>query len=117
MILLLRSFSRNRFDFPIKHENKNTARIMGFLFYLSPDPLLRVLSNLRASNVPPPPGRGRRGRLSDLRGAGGGLVCLPVLRAGSLSHYRSFAIAIRSVGGMRQLRCAPFLSARFFVIS
>lgn len=72
---------------------------MGFLFYLSPDPLLRALSNLRASNVPPPPGRGRRGRLSDLRGAGGGLVCSPVLRAGSLSHYRSFAIAIRFVGG------------------
>lgn len=62
MILLLRSFSRSRFDFPIKHENKNTARIMGFLFYLSPDPLLPALSNLRASNVPPPPGRGRRGR-------------------------------------------------------
>lgn len=98
MILLLRSFSRSRFDFPIKHENKNTARIMDFLFYLSPDPLLRVLSNLRASNVPTPPGRGRRGRLSDLRGAGGGLVCSPIPWSVPLSRFRSFAITIRSAG-------------------
>ena len=36
----------------------------GFPFYLSPDPLLRILPYLRASNNPPPPGVGGAGGVS-----------------------------------------------------
>lgn len=49
-------FSQSRLNLSLEYENNNTARI-GISFHLSPDPLLRVLSNPQASNNPPPPGR------------------------------------------------------------
>lgn len=111
MILLLRSFSRSRFDFPIKHENKNTAKIIGFLFYLSPDPLPPALSNLRASNSPPPPWRGMCGRQSIcVERAAGWLVRLFPGSCRSLAFARSLLLSDPQAGGEIAI-CTVFASS------
>lgn len=116
MIFSVAAFSRSNSISPIEHENKNTART-GVPFHPSPDPLLRSLSNLRVSNVPPPPGGGRSGRRSICgERAAGWLVRLFTKPCRSLTIVRSL-FPYRSTGGMRQLRCAPFLSARFLASS
>lgn len=66
MILPLPSFSRSRFDFPIKHENKNTAKIMAFLFILRPTPSCGLSLICGPQMFPRPQGVG---------GAGGYLIC------------------------------------------
>lgn len=98
MILLLRSFSRSRFDFPIKHENKNTAKIIGFLFILRPTPSCGFFLVCEPHIVPRPQAWDVRASV-DLRGAGGRLTCLPIPWSVPLSRFRSFAITIRSAGG------------------
>lgn len=96
----------------ITHTKTRTPRERDIFFRLSPDPLLRALSNLRASNNPPPPGR-REERVSvDLRGAGGGLSCSPVPRAVPLTCYRSFALLISICGRCGAIEmCAVSISS------
>lgn len=115
MILLLRSFSRSRFVFSIKHENKNTARIIGFLFILRPTPS-RLLSLICWPQLfPRPRGVGCAG-VGRFAGSGrrANLFAYSLERAAlSLSLVR-YCYPIRRQ--TRRLRCAPFLSARFLVI-
>lgn len=88
----------------MKHKSltqKQERRKNGASFHLSPDPLLRALPHLRVSYVPPPPGRGDERAMVDLREAGGGLVCSPILLVPyrSLAH-RSFVFSISICGAM-----------------
>ena len=109
IIVISSSFPRSRSNFPIKNENKNTARA-GVSFYLSPTPL-PALSNPRASYSPPPPGGGRSGRRSICGDRAAGWLVRLILCSVPLSHYRSFAIAIRSAGGRGIAICAVFVSS------
>lgn len=54
--LLNAPFSEAHSSLP--NTERNTAGAMVSFFYLSPDPLPPALPFLRASNNPPPPGRG-----------------------------------------------------------
>lgn len=101
--------------FLIEHENKNTARAVDS-FPLSPDPLPPAFSNLRALTRSPAPGRREERMPIDLRGAGGGLICLPVPRAVPLSHYvRSLLLSDPQAGvsncDMRRFRQLIFSSS------
>lgn len=116
MILLLRSFSRSRFDFPIKHENKNTAKIIGFLFILRPTPS-RLLSLICGPQLfPRPQGVGCAG-VGRFAGSGrrANLFAYSLERAAlSLSLVRYYYPIRRRAG---RLRYAPFLPARFLALS
>lgn len=104
-------FSRSRFDFHIKHENKNTARIIGFLFILRPTPSPRLSLIRRPQIIPRPRAEGGAGGDDD-RVAGGMMIA-----GGHAFPFRSLAIArslfhIHCVG----LGCAPFSSAHSFAV-
>ena len=115
MILPFRLFSIKQFNFPIEHENKNTTRTE-VPFRLSPDPLLRVLSNLRVSNVPPPPGRGRSKRRSICGEREAGLlVRLFPVPCCSLAIARSLLLSDPQAGGAIAIR-AVFVSSFSCVI-
>lgn len=108
-------FFTKQFNFPIEHENKNTVRT-GVPFRLSPDPLLPALSNLRALICSPAPRAWDEQVSVDLRGAGGGLACLPVPRAVPLSHFvRSLLLSDPQAGGVIAM-CAVFVSSFSCVI-
>ena len=98
MILPFRLFFHEAVPhFLIEHENKNTARAVSS-FYLSPDPLLRALSNPQALNVPPPPGRGMCGCRSICGERAVGCLVRLFPRTVPLSHYvRSlFLVGLRA---------------------
>ena len=116
MILLLRSFSRSRFDFPIKHENKNTAKIIGFLFILRPTPS-RLLSLICGPQLfPRPQGVGCAGvsRVA-VSGRRAGLFAYSLCRAAHSAIARSLLLSDQKAGEAIAM-CAVFVSSFSCVI-
>ena len=116
MTLLLRSFSRSRFDFPIKHENKNTAKIIGFLFILRPTPSRQLSSTRRPHIVPRPRGVGCAGvsRVA-VSGRRAGLFAYSLGRAAHSAIARSLLLSDPQAGEAIAM-CAVFVSSFSCVI-